>query len=64
MYVYWDGRVGMCCFDHEADQILGDANNNHLQTIWNESQWIRDKHNDLKFDIKPCDMCNVNTLRK
>jgi len=33
--VLWDGRVSLCCFDGEGEEILGDLNTQTLRDIYN-----------------------------
>ncbi len=33
--ILWDGRVVPCCFDVNADYVVGDISRNTLQEIWN-----------------------------
>jgi radical SAM protein with 4Fe4S-binding SPASM domain len=33
--ITWDGKVVPCCFDKDADHILGDLNEDSFQEIWN-----------------------------
>jgi radical SAM protein with 4Fe4S-binding SPASM domain len=61
MFVLWDGKVVPCCMDFDSKQILGDANKQHLRDIWNDSNWMRDKHRNYDFDIPVCKDCNYNT---
>ncbi|HSN50803.1 MAG TPA: SPASM domain-containing protein, partial [Bacteroidales bacterium] len=33
--VTWDGKVVPCCFDKDADYVMGDLNNDSFRSIWN-----------------------------
>jgi radical SAM protein with 4Fe4S-binding SPASM domain len=33
--ITWDGRVLPCCFDKDADHVMGDMNENSFRDIWN-----------------------------
>jgi radical SAM protein with 4Fe4S-binding SPASM domain len=59
--ILWDGRVVPCCLDYDGKQILGDVNQNTLQEIWHKSQWMRNCHRDMDFNMSPCLNCNQNT---
>jgi len=61
MMVLWDGRVVPCCSDFDGKQVLGDANKQTLEEIWDNSKWMREKHRKLEFDIPVCKDCNYNT---
>lgn len=55
MTVYWDGRVAACCADYNASYIVGDANKDTLDEIWN---CPRMQH--LRTDSAPlCKGCNL-----
>jgi radical SAM protein with 4Fe4S-binding SPASM domain len=60
MTILWDGRVALCCMDHEGKVILGDANKQSLQEIWDSNKHLRDRHKKLDFDMPLCRDCNFN----
>jgi radical SAM protein with 4Fe4S-binding SPASM domain len=60
LFILHDGRVVMCCLDHEARLVLGDANTEKLSDIWRRAKAIRRKHRALDFDYEPCRDCNQN----
>lgn len=60
MFILWDGKVVPCCMDYNAKMVIGDANHQHLQEIWESNQWMRDKHKKYDFDIDICKNCNYN----
>lgn len=37
--VTWDGKVIPCCFDKNADHVMGDLNKNSFREIWNGSEY-------------------------
>lgn len=56
-----DGRVVACCFDPEAEIVLGDINNETLGNIWNGdiARDVRIKHGSGKRgEIPLCRSCN------
>jgi MoaA/NifB/PqqE/SkfB family radical SAM enzyme len=57
--VLWDGRVSICCVDHEGSTIIGDARNEPLSAIWNgpRMQEIRRQHSGKKFP-SVCEDCS------
>ena len=65
MIVLWDGKVVPCCADYSGKQILGDANKQTLKEIWDNSEWMREKHSQGKWDeIDVCKDCNYNVENK
>ena len=61
MYILWDGRVCLCCMDYDGKVILGDLNKQTIKEVWDNSKWIRDKHEQGKFDeLELCRDCNLN----
>jgi radical SAM protein with 4Fe4S-binding SPASM domain len=37
--ITWDGKVVPCCFDKDADHILGDLNQESFRDIWNGTKY-------------------------
>jgi radical SAM protein with 4Fe4S-binding SPASM domain len=64
MMILWDGRAVPCCEDYDGRQIMGDANTQTLKEIWDNSEWLREKHRRLEFDTPVCRDCNYNTKEK
>lgn len=60
MYVLWDGRVCLCCFDYDGRVILGDLNKQSIKEVWDNAVTIRDRHEKLDFDMPLCRGCNLN----
>jgi radical SAM protein with 4Fe4S-binding SPASM domain len=61
MYILWNGDVVPCCMDFDGKQILGNANTENIKDIWyTNSEWMREKHRKLEFDIPVCKDCNYN----
>jgi hypothetical protein len=60
--ILWDGRVNLCCQDHDGRMILGDLNRQSLAEIRQTSRWVRQAHERLDLtDLPLCQACNVNT---
>ena len=57
--VYWDGRVGFCCLDEEAELEVGDLNRQSLAEIWASAQIkrMRKKFRRLDFEGLRCSGC-------
>ncbi len=49
--VYWDGRVGFCCLDENADLAVGDLNLQSLAEIWNSPEITRIRRKFKRFDF-------------
>lgn len=63
MYILWDGRVCLCCFDYDGKMILGDMNKQSLQEIWDNAEEIRERTRHLDFDTPLCKECNGNAYK-
>ena len=37
--ITWDGKVLPCCFDKDADHIMGDLNQESFRDIWNGAKY-------------------------
>ena len=57
--VYYDGSVGFCCLDEDADLAVGDLNEQTLEEIWNSPRMgeIRRKFTKMDFSGLRCDQC-------
>ena len=66
IYILWDGRVCLCCFDYDGRVILGDINKQSLREIWDSEIYrdIRERHKKLDFDMDLCRNCNVNCKKE
>ena len=49
--VYWDGRVGFCCLDQNADLTVGDVNRNSLAQIWRSDRLALMRRRFLRADF-------------
>jgi radical SAM protein with 4Fe4S-binding SPASM domain len=58
--ILWDGRVVPCCFDYDAQYVLGDLKRQSLRDIWNGEQMLalRRAHREGKqCNIRLCARC-------
>lgn len=58
--VLWDGRVSLCCFDGEGEEILGDLNTQTIREVYNAGRAleIRMAHAEgRRGDIPLCRNC-------
>lgn len=44
--ITWDGKVVPCCFDKNAQYVMGDLNTDSFRNIWNS-----DKYNDFRRQV-------------
>lgn len=62
--IYADGRVGVCCYDWNADVTAGDVRKQDLKEIWhnNETRTFFMAHYNADFSQIPlCDKCEWTT---
>ena len=62
MCINTDGNVSMCCEDYTPKVILGNVNNESIETIWNGKRFnaIRKAHMEgRKSDLMVCKTCNI-----
>lgn len=60
--VHYDGKIGMCCFDFDAEMRLGNAWNTNIKDVWlgERMQEVRRLHNEGKWqEIPPCARCTM-----
>lgn len=60
--VLWDGRVSLCCFDGEGEEILGDLNTQTIREMFNgpKALGIRTAHNEgRRATIPLCANCTA-----
>jgi radical SAM protein with 4Fe4S-binding SPASM domain len=65
MLVNFDGRVGLCCQDIEAEVIYGDLKTQSISEIWQSHliEKIRNKHQKISVDkLKICQNCKLRTF--
>ncbi len=66
MVIGADGRVGLCCLDHELKEQIGDVKNETLQQIWQGDILNSYRSKQLKLDydsIGSCKNCNAHTYQ-
>jgi len=67
MVIGADGRVGLCCLDHELNEQVGDIKSATIQEIW-QGEVInnyRKKQLNLEYDsIGSCKNCNAHTYQR
>jgi radical SAM protein with 4Fe4S-binding SPASM domain len=54
--VTWDGKVVPCCFDKNADFVMGDLNNESFRSIWNGEKY-RDFRKKILTGRNKTDIC-------
>lgn len=62
-----DGRVGLCCLDHDLSVVLGDLNEQTLEEIWTGPVItdVRRKLLELRYDeIPPCSRCGAHVYQQ
>jgi radical SAM protein with 4Fe4S-binding SPASM domain len=37
--ITWDGKIIPCCFDKDAEFVMGDLNNESFKSIWNGQRY-------------------------
>ena len=66
MVIGADGRVGLCCLDHELNEQVGDIRTSTIQEIW-QGEIINDyrsKQLNLEYaSIGSCKDCNAHTYQ-
>lgn len=61
--ITWDGRVVPCCFDKDAQHVLGDAGTQSFREIWNSAPYDTFRASLLKSrsEIEMCRNCTEGT---
>lgn len=59
--ITWDGKVVPCCFDKDADHIMGDLNESTLREIWHGEKFREFRNSVLKErdKIEICSNCTT-----
>lgn len=62
--ITWDGRVVPCCFDKDAQHVLGDVNKEKLSAIWSSATYYQFRSSLLKGrnKIDICKNCTEGLL--
>jgi radical SAM protein with 4Fe4S-binding SPASM domain len=57
--VTWDGKVLPCCFDKDAEFVMGDLNNESFRSIWNGKDYLEFRRKILtgRDKIEICRNC-------
>jgi radical SAM protein with 4Fe4S-binding SPASM domain len=57
--VTWDGKVVPCCFDKNAEHIMGDMTSSSFRTIWNGEKYKKFRNSVLtgRMSIEICRNC-------
>ena len=66
MVIGADGRVGLCCLDHELKEEIGDVKIKSLQEIWQGEVLRNYREKQLNLDygsIESCKDCNAHTYQ-
>ena len=61
-----DGRIGLCCLDHELSEQVGDVKSNSIEEIWQGDviNSYRTKMLNLDYSsIGSCANCNAHTFQ-
>jgi radical SAM protein with 4Fe4S-binding SPASM domain len=55
--ITWDGKMVPCCFDKDAQHVMGQLTDHPLQTIWNNKNY-RDFRKKILHSRKSIDICS------
>jgi radical SAM protein with 4Fe4S-binding SPASM domain len=55
--ILWDGRVVPCCFDSDGKNVLGDMNNESLESIWNNQSMLALRKQHITFNYQANYLC-------
>ena len=63
--ITWDGKVLPCCFDKDAEHIMGDLNSQTFSEIWMGDLYKSFRHRLLnkRADINICNNCSEGLVR-
>jgi radical SAM protein with 4Fe4S-binding SPASM domain len=53
IYVIPNGDVVTCCYDFNAQMVMGNANNNTIPEIWNGPEYTKLREEHLKGNLAP-----------
>jgi radical SAM protein with 4Fe4S-binding SPASM domain len=60
--ILFDGKIVLCCMDFDGVQVVGDANKNNIEEIWNNERYkqVREDFKKLRYNKYPvCMKCDV-----
>ena len=59
--ISWDGKVVPCCYDKDAQHVLGDVNDQPFREIWESSELFRELRDFGSYRGKcgECEYLNV-----
>ena len=55
--ITWDGKVVPCCFDKDAQHVLGDLETNTMKNIWGNEKYAHFRA-ELMKGRKNIDICS------
>jgi radical SAM protein with 4Fe4S-binding SPASM domain len=63
--ITWDGKVFPCCFDKDAEYIMGDLNNESFRSVWNGARYFEFRKQLLsgRSNINICTNCTSGMRR-
>jgi len=62
MVIYFDGTVGLCCYDWDRKpKEIGSVSDSTIERIWNGAKYnsIRRQHRELKITDRVCKNCDM-----
>ena len=62
LFIHYDGKIGLCCTDYDAELNLGNAWNTNIKDVWlgNKIQKIRKLHERGEwYKVKLCRKCDL-----
>jgi pyruvate-formate lyase-activating enzyme len=65
MFVWWNGKLTLCCGDYEGTHAMGNANQSSLKEIWQGEQYnkLRQWHIEGQYHkIEICKNCDLNVI--
>jgi len=66
MAIYWNGDMTVCCYDSDADLVIGNINENSIHDVWHSEKYnnLRQKHLEGMIDELPlCKDCELSHRR-
>lgn len=60
LHIYWDGQIGLCCWDYDNMFPLGNVNDQELIELYNSQQFkfVRKEMIKKKCQFMPCKICS------